>query len=90
MSFEDSSHEGHAIRQLQGAWQAVVAGDAAATDITVTGAKVGDEVKVLAFNAGTPSVPAGAVSVTAADTIQFATADTTGDTLVVTVYPKSS
>lgn len=88
MAFHRSEHTGHAIRQLQGVWQAVVSGAAADTNIAVTGVKVGDEVKVLAFNSGVPSVPTGTASVTAADTIQV-TSDTTGLTLVVTVYPTS-
>lgn len=89
MPFEDSSHTGHALRQLQDSWQSTAAGAAADTNITVTGAKVGDTVKVIAFSSGTPSIPSGAVTVTAADTIQIASV-TTGATSVVTVYPKSA
>lgn len=87
--FDNSANSGHAIRQLQNSWNFVVAGAGADTDITVTGAKLGDAVKVVSFSGGTPSVPSGTASVTAADTIQI-TSSTAGGTLLVTVYPKSS
>ena len=86
---EDSSHTGHAIRQLQNMVLKVAAGAAADTNITVAGVKVGDGIKVLAFTAGVPSEVAGTVTITAANTVQVSV-DTTGDNLVFFHFPKSN
>jgi hypothetical protein len=87
MAWEESSHTGHAIRQMQNQTQVVVSGAAANTNIAVTGAKVGDHVTVVAFTAGVPAIPTGA-KVTSAGNIQC-TSSTAGATLVVTLYPRS-
>lgn len=87
--WHESSHTGHALRQLQNRFQVVVDGELADTDITVTGVKVGDVVEVVQFAAGVPSIPAGAVTVTEADTIQIASS-TDSTKLLVTVYPRSN
>ncbi|GMQ91700.1 MAG: hypothetical protein BMS9Abin11_1011 [Gammaproteobacteria bacterium] len=85
MAWNREAHQGHAIRQLQNVWQATAAGAAADTNITVTGAKIGDEVKAVEYTAGVPGVVIA--SVTAVNVVQVTTA-TTGNTVLFTIYPK--
>ena len=85
---ERSEHTGHALRQLQDMSMFVAAGTTADTDITVTGVKVGDDIKAIAFDTGVPET-VGTVTITAAATVQIST-DTSGKTILFFIYPKSS
>ncbi len=85
MAWNREAHQGHAIRQLQGVWNATAAGVAANTNIAIVGVKVGDEVKAIEYTAGVPGVVVA--SVTAVDVVQVTTV-TTGNTVLFTIYPK--
>lgn len=80
--------KGAALAELAGLTAAVVNGDSSATDITVTGVKVGDTIEsVVMFASGVPSIVTDEVSITADDTIQLDTTDSTGNTLLVRFWP---
>lgn len=83
------------IRELQQLKIRVAAGAAAATDITVAGiATIDTLVQVLRLDrdavAANINLTAhgSEASITAADTIQLSTTDTTGDTLIVVYFDK--
>lgn len=78
------------IRELQAQKSGVADGALPATNITLTGVKANDTlVSVIHFEAGAPTADMVAeASITADDTIQLSTTDTTGDKLVVTWLAK--
>lgn len=80
-------HTGHAIAQLQGITQTVVAGAAAATNIPVAGLNTKDEiVSVIMFTAGAPSDVTADASIPTDGNLQLAS-DSTGNQLMVTYLP---
>lgn len=84
MAYEDSSHTGHAIRELQSVTQEAVAGAAAVTNIAVAGIATTDTLEsVTMFAAGVPSDVTGEASITSAGNIQLSTTNSTGNTLLV-------
>lgn len=88
--WEDISHIGHALKQIQGMYQRCVAGAAAATNIAVADVKPGDAiVTVTMFAGGVPSDVTAEATITSAGNIQLSTTNSTGNTLQVVIAPKA-
>jgi len=80
--------KGKAIHALASPKVAVVDGGAAETDLTATGLSAGDHVvSALMYAGGVPSDVTGEVTVTADDTVQLSTTDSTGNKIVINAVP---
>lgn len=80
--------KGEVLHALANPTVAIASGAAAATNITATGLKPTDHVvKALMFAGGVPSDVTSEVSITADDTVQLSTTNSTGNTLVIEAIP---
>lgn len=87
--FSPLTNKGKAIKELQSVNQFVADGAIAVTDITVTGIGSTDTIEtVTMFAAGVPSDVTAEASITAADTIQLSTTNSTSNKLVVRYWAK--
>ena len=87
--FSPLTNKGKSLAELQAITSFVADGASAVSDITVTGVGALDTIEsVTMFAAGVPSDVTADASVTAADTIQLATVDSTGNKLVVRYWAK--